>query len=82
MIHRAFSWKFSSFPRSLSFVSIFYICTLEVAETAVLHAATNRPISSSSKKTVAEPDPQIRGRPGHPDPEIKIFFGPSGLSMV
>ena len=73
MIHRAFSWRFSSFPRSSSFVSIFYICTLEVAETAVLHAATNRPISSSSEKTEADPDLQIRGGGGgggggHPDP--------------
>ena len=61
MIHRAFSWRFSSFPRSSSFVSIFYICTLEVAEIAVLHAAANRPISRSTEKTVADPDPQMGG---------------------
>ena len=40
--------------------------------------------------SVADEDLQIRGSPGHPDPEIrgsggglkKIFFGPSGLSLV
>ena len=64
MIHRAFSWRFSSFPRPSSFVSIFYICTLEVAEIAVLHAATNRPISRSTEKTVADPDPQMGGGGG------------------
>ena len=39
---------------------------------------------------VADLDLQISGEPGHPDPEIrggwaglkKIFFGPSGLSLV
>ena len=64
MIHRAFSWRFSSFPRPSSFVSIFYICTLEVAEIAVLHAATNRPISRSTEKTVADADPQMGGGGG------------------
>ena len=43
--------------------------------------------------SVADPDLQIRGRPGHPDPEIRrgggggavsknIFFGSSGLPWV
>ena len=40
--------------------------------------------------SVAEPDLQIRGEPGHSDPEIKgrgrsekeFFFGPLGLSLV
>ena len=38
---------------------------------------------------VADPDRQIRGRPGHPYLEIRgepcmkfSFFGPSGLSLV
>ena len=38
---------------------------------------------------VADPDCQIRGRPGHPYLEIRgepgmkfFFFGPSGLSLV
>ena len=38
---------------------------------------------------MADPDVQIRARPGYPDPEIrerpvlkKYFFGPSGLSLV
>ena len=44
-------------------------------------------------KTVADPDLQIRGEPGHPDPEItggegggnglkKNCFSPLGLSLV
>ena len=42
-------------------------------------------------RTVTDPDLQIRGEPGHPDPEIrggggavskKYFFGRSGLSLV
>ena len=43
-----------------------------------------------SLDAVADPDLQIRGGPGHPDPEIrgeglvskKIFFGPLGLILV
>ena len=50
-----------------------------MAEIAVLHAATNQPISRSTEKTVADPDPQMGGggggggggRGGHPDPEIR-----------
>ena len=44
--------------------------------------------STEVPHTVADSDLQIRGWPGHPDPEIrgavskKIFFGPSGLSLV
>ena len=41
-------------------------------------------------KTVADPDLQIRGEPGHPDPDItgggnglkKNCFSPLGLSLV
>ena len=40
--------------------------------------------------SLADPHLQIRGRPGHQDPDIrgggggskKIFFGPLGLSLV
>ena len=39
--------------------------------------------------SVADPDLQIRGRPGHQDPDIRrggspkiIFFAPVGLSLV
>ena len=45
--------------------------------------------STEVPHTVADPDLQIRGGANHPDPEIrgegvskKIFFGPSGLSLV
>ena len=45
---------------------------------------------SSGVNLVADPDLQIRGRPGHLDPEIrgggavskKYFFGPLSLNLV
>ena len=48
-------------------------------------------ISFTCISAAADPDLQIKGEPGHPDPEIRdggegvlifFFFSPSGLSLV
>ena len=52
----------------------------------------HRPTQSTAgntHKSMVDPDLQIRGGPGHPDPEKrsggslqKVFFGASGLNLV